>query len=203
MLWKKELDPFITVLAPETSRILTVIIEKPGYQTSAHITVYLTTSGSSKDAQFIRDLAQLQETIEYVSEKYPDILIYIRGDANASVKPRPDNVRDKLFNYFISENSLIPTIIHHKTYHHFLNNGLSDSNIDVLLSSNNNSCGPPTHATETLLNVLCGKTNYLVDSSHDVLVSLTIVPAQPSKIPNMEKIKAPRIEHSKHKVVWE
>ena len=202
VLWKKELDPFITVLAPETSRILTVIIEKPGYQTSAHITVYLTTSGSSKDAQFIRDLAQLQETIEYVSEKYPDILIYIRGDANASVKPRPDNVRDKLFNYFISENSLIPTIIHHKTYHHFLNNGLSDSNIDVLLSSNNNSCGPPTHATETLLNVLCGKTNYLVDSSHDVLVSLTIVPAQPSKIPNMEKIKAPRIEHSKHKVVW-
>ena len=202
VLWKKELDPFITVLVPETSRILTIIIEKPGYQTSAHITIYLTTSGSSKDAQFTQDLALLQENIDHVSEKYPDSLLYIRGDANASVKPRPDNIRDKLFNYFISENSLIPTNINHKTYHHFLNNGLSDSTIDVLLSLNTDSCGSSNIARESLHKVLCGKTNNLVDSSHDVLISSTMVPAKAFKVSDMEKIKAPRIEHSKHKVVW-
>ena len=42
----------------------------------------------------MKDLTLVQETIEIVDEKYPDTLVYVRGDANASAIPRKNNKRD-------------------------------------------------------------------------------------------------------------
>ena len=75
-----------------------------------------------------------------------------------------------------------------------MNHGLSDSNIDVLIH--------PENSEEPLEKVLCSKTNPLVDSSHDALVSSCSLPCQAvSEVP-CNTIKAPKVEHSKHKVVW-
>ena len=133
VLWKKELDPYVTILDPVSSRILVLVLDQPGYQISVHITIYLTTSGN--DPKFVQDLALLQETINNTSQKYPESVMYIRGDANASVLPRQNNKRDDLFKYFTESNDLLATPLNHHTYHHFVNEGLSDSSIDVLLSS--------------------------------------------------------------------
>ena len=82
VLWNKEYDPYVTILDPPSSRILPLVLDKPGYQVSIHITIYLTTSG--RDPEFIRDLAMLEDTIDMVTEKFPNSVVYIRGDANAS-----------------------------------------------------------------------------------------------------------------------
>ena len=159
-LWKKELDPYITVHEPSSSHVLAIILEKPGYQTSIHITVYLSTAG--KDGEFMKDLVLLQNTIDHLGDKYPDSLIFVRGDANASFIQRNKNKCDDLFRYFVEENKFSPLLLNHKTYHHFLNNGLSDSNIDVIMYPKVTSDGLLSSTTESLIKILCGKTNALV-----------------------------------------
>ena len=52
-IWKKELDPYVTMLEPSSSRILALLLEKPGFQTSVHITVYLPTAG--QDTAFMKE----------------------------------------------------------------------------------------------------------------------------------------------------
>ena len=79
--WKSNLDPFVTVLTTESSRILPILLELPGFQPTIHINIYLPTSGREKE--FIDALANLQNTVDELSEKYPTALVYIRGDANA------------------------------------------------------------------------------------------------------------------------
>ena len=156
-MWRRELDPYITILEPVSSRILVLILDKPGFQISAHIAIYLTTSGH--DAQYMQDLALLQDTIDTITDKYPDCITYIRGDANASVLPRANNKRDDLFKYFTEMNNLTHTPTNHTTYHHFVNDGKSDSSIDVLLSPSPTSEATQAPFTEILQNILCGKTN--------------------------------------------
>ena len=135
-IWKKEIDAYITVLEPTSSHVLALILDRPGYRISAHITVYLSTAG--RDADFMRDLANLQDTIDEINEKHPGALIFVRGDANASYLPRKSNRRDELLRFFITENKFCFVDFNHKTYHHFMNQGLSDSNIDILLYPENN-----------------------------------------------------------------
>ena len=36
-LWRKDLDPYITILEPTTSRILVLVLDKPGFQVSIYI----------------------------------------------------------------------------------------------------------------------------------------------------------------------
>ena len=145
-LWDKTLDPYITILEPVTSRILIMILDKPGYQISIHITIHFTTAG--KDSQYMEDLSTLELTIDELSEKYPDSVLYIRGDANSSPVPRKLNKRDVLFKHFLETNNLnfVPT--DHNTYHHFTNEGRSDSTIDVLLCSQFTSEGFPNDCQE-------------------------------------------------------
>ena len=131
----------ISILEPSSSRVLALVMEKPGYQTSVHLTVYMSTS--RKEAEFMKDLTILQDTIEYVGERYSDSLVFVRGDANASFNPRDKNKHDELFCYFVEENKLCCVQIHHKTYHHFRGNGISDSNIDVILHPKVTSAGLP------------------------------------------------------------
>ena len=81
-----------------------MVLDKPGYQVTIHINIYLSTSG--KETEFVQELALLEDTIDAASEAYPDSIIFIRGDANASVIPRNKNQRDLLFQHFLTNNSL-------------------------------------------------------------------------------------------------
>ena len=112
-IWKKDLDAYITILEPSSSRILALVLEKPGVQTSVHITLYLPTAG--KDVEFMKELALLQDIIDHACDEYPDSLIFLRGDANASIIPRKGNKRDDLFNYFADENKLLNVPTNHNT----------------------------------------------------------------------------------------
>ena len=192
-IWKKELDAYISILEPSSSHVLALVLDKPGYKVSIHITVYLTTCG--RDPDFFKDLVHLQDTLDYVNEKYPEASIYIRGDANAATTPRNNNKRDEVFKFFITENRLFPININHKTYHHFTNNGLSDSCIDVLLQ-------PEDSDAETLEKILCMKTNPLIDSSHDALISNISLAYQDTSDKLNDIPVAPKIEHIKHKIEW-
>ena len=171
----------------------------PGYQTSIHITVYLSTAG--RDAEFMKDLVVLQNTIDHLGDKFPDSLIFVRGDANASLIQR-GNKRDDLFRYFVEENKFSPLPLNHQTYHHFLNNGQSDSNIDIIMYPKVTSDGLLSSTTESLIKILCGKTNALVDSSHDVLITSLLLPPQPLPDVSPANILAPKVKHSKYKVLW-
>ena len=173
-LWKKDLDPYITILEPTTSRILVLILDKPGFQVSIHINIYLSTAG--KEPEFMDDLSTLEDTIDMVNEKYPDSIIYIRGDANSAVLPRQNNKRDFLFKHFVNSNNFEHVNLDHRTYHHFINDGLSDSCIDVLLFSKLTSEGFPNLCEENLIKVICSKTSTYVHSSHDVILSSVSFP---------------------------
>ena len=200
-LWKKELDPYITIIGPISSRILVLILDKPGYQVSIHINIYLSTAGN--DAAFMKDLSELEDTMDILSEKHPDSVLYIRGDANSSPVPRPGNKRDVLFKFFLESNNLKYLPTNHNTYHHFVNDGISDSSIDVLLSSRLTSEGFPNIIEEHLDKIVCGKLNPLVDSSHDILLSSLIFPAKTGREqPENDLLTAPRIPNTKHKIMW-
>ena len=199
-MWKKHLDPYISVLEPSSSRILALALQKPGYQTSIHITVYLSTAG--KDNDFMKELVNLQDTIDNVLEKYPNSLLFVRGDANACIPARKHNKRDDLFNFFADENKFSSIPINHKTYHHFMNNGLSDSSIDVIMGCNVSAEGLSATFCESLTKFMCGKTNPLVDSTHDILVSTLVLPVQPTQTVDTDNITAPKVNHIKHKIVW-
>ena len=45
VLWRRELDPFIEVVASNTTAFLPVIFDKPGLNISIHITLYMPTHG--------------------------------------------------------------------------------------------------------------------------------------------------------------
>ena len=200
-MWKHDLDPYITVLEPVSSRILAVILDKPGFQVSIHINIYLSTAG--KESEFVQDLALLEDTIEDAYEKYPHSVLHIRGDANAAPVPRNNNQRDLLFKHFLSNNNLVSIPTNHTTYHHFTNDGSSDSSIDVILRSNITSEGFPNLSKEILKKIICNKTDSTVDSSHDVLISSLSLPAVTSSTPtSLSNVTAPRVSSTKHKVLW-
>lgn len=131
VLWKKNLDKFVSVIETNTSRILPIIIDIPGYVISAHICIYL--PQANLETQFVDHLSKLEETIEEIEDKFSDIPIFIRGDANASVPVRSANKRDELFKFFLERLELNAINTNHKTYHHFVGNGASDSSIDVII----------------------------------------------------------------------
>ena len=199
-LWKKELDPYISIQDPVSSRILVLVLDKPGFQTSIHITIYLPTAG--KDSDFIKELSTLQNITDNLNDAYPDSVTFIRGDANASSVPRDNNKRDALFKYFLEENKLLSIPINHSTYHHFMNGGMSDSTIDVILASEDTSEGIPSSAIETLVKVICSKTNSAVDSCHDILISELLLPTKAMLGPSPDNIVAPKVQHTKHRILW-
>ena len=172
-IWHSDLDLYVTILEPSSSRVLVFVLDKPGYQVTVHITIYLPTAG--KDPEYIGELAVLEDTIDIVSEQYPDSIVYIHGDANSSPTIRQNNKRDELFAFFLENNNLKNVPINHHTYHHFQNEGQSDSNIDVLLSATMSSDGSPNQQEEYLLDVLCGKTCPMINSSHDLIVSRLVL----------------------------
>ena len=189
VLWKQLLDKYISVIPQLTSSsFLLLIFSFPGLTTSIHISIYLPTSG--KDIEFVEQIVKLNECIRKLSDKHPEAVIYIRGDANVNHK---DVNRKALFKKVCHDWNLVETVIKHPTYHHFQGEGMSDSQLDVLLHSKNYS--------ETLNAIICKLSNHLVSSHHDVLLSTFSVPPAHSPTPEDNPL-APRVDNRRVKIHW-
>ena len=165
----------------------------PGYITSYHICIYLPTAG--KDDQFISELSSLEVLLTDIYKKHDGKCpIFIRGDGNASSK---NVLRSNLLKHFLLKHNLFRVKIPHHTYHHFVGNGLFDSDLDIILYSDT----PGT--SEVLENVICKLDNPLINSLHDIVITTFTLPPDPAPPPpSMENIKAPRIENTRQKVLW-
>ena len=84
LLWRRDLDPFITVHPVHTTSFTPLVLKLPGIPTSIHIVIYLPTHG--KDANFISELASLRLCMEELVVNHPGCLIFIRGDSNVNKK---------------------------------------------------------------------------------------------------------------------
>ena len=135
-LWHTSLDPFVTMLPTTSPSVLPILLSIPGLSPSFHIGIYLPTSG--RDPEFLMALTALDMVLLSMAETNPGVPVYIRGDANVN----PNNkTRNNMFQHFLTRHSLTSLPLHHNTHHHFMGDGASDSQLDVLLFS-----GPPSKA---------------------------------------------------------
>ena len=191
VFWKKYLDPYISTINVDSSRFLIFVFNHPNYPKTIHVSVYLPTAGLENE--FIEEISKLEASLDHLAAEHPDATVFIRGDANASLTPRPGNKRDTLFRYFCEKLSLTSSNIPHPTYHHFRGN--TSSSIDVILQTSSSL------NQEVISNVLCSKKNPQVDSKHDIILSTFCLPYTPSSQQTTPS-SAPRIQNTKHKVIW-
>ena len=169
LMWLTSLDQYVTILPTSSPAILPAMVKMPGLITSYHIGIYLPTAGKEED--FIISLAALNIIIEDILEKTDGKCpIFIRGDGNSSSK---NTSRSVLLNHLITQHSLQKLPIKHNTYHHFIGNGLFDSDLDIVLFSNLPGC------SESLSDIICKNSNPLIDSHHDIVVSSFSLPPSP------------------------
>ena len=68
VMWRSKLTPFIKALSTTSTSVLPFLLSVPGLALSAHIAVYLPTSG--KEAEFVSALAALEAILEEINENY-------------------------------------------------------------------------------------------------------------------------------------
>ena len=191
-LWRREFDPFITTWPASSSSFLPIIFNPPNFPKSIHISVYLPTAG--RDAEYLGDLAALETCIDELLEKHPATPVYLRGDFNTNIA---NKTRSGLLHFFLSVHGLKSVHIPHPTYHHFMGNGSSDSNLDCLLYSE----GAPY--PEILTDIICKLNNPLIDSHHDILISSFSLPhTAPKDTIAEDNVVAPRIDIKRTRTVW-
>ena len=189
ILWKKHLDSFISCCQSTSSSFLPIIFSPPGYPTTIHLSIYLPTAG--KDTEFVEDILKIENCIEKLLEKHQDAALYIRGDANVN----HNNVtRNNILQRFCDKWNLVRSTVNHPTYHHFMGQGKSDSQLDVLLHSNTKK--------ESLTKVICKLKNPLVTSHHDVLLSSFSLSRCQKSAPTPDLPRAPRVSNNRVKVHW-
>ena len=190
VMWQTKLEPYIKVLHTDSTSLLPILLSIPGVTISVHIAIYLPTSG--KEAEFVTALAALEVCIEQIKEEY-SCPIFLRGDCNVN----PKNLsRAAIFKHFCSKHSIEALNISHPTYHHFLGNGLYDSQLDVILSCGNSP------ESESLQKIICKLSNPLIHSHHDmILTELGIPLVEPSKQSSVTL--APKVANDRVKIVWE
>ena len=191
VLWRKWIDPFVTIHPVSSSAFLPIILKVPDAQISIHIAIYLPTSG--KEAEFVAELASLQICLENLLEMYDDPVIYIRGDGNTNKK---NHSRTSLLNHFLADLSLTTVQINHNTYHHFTGEGKYDSNIDVLLHS------VLPAVTEMVTEVLCKFDHPEIQSHHDIILSRFSVPTIQTPPSSSGLVRAPRVNITRDKILW-
>ena len=191
VLWRYELDAYVTVYPVKTTSILPLIFTPPGFQGSIHICIYLPTCG--QDRLFMEEFTSLSSLIKELVHLYPGLPVYIRGDFNAS---RKNVVRSNIFEAFKYSEELDEVNIDHTTYHHFTGNGGSDSELDRILYSR---C---VRKPELLIELVCKLTNPLVDSHHDILISSWSTQEEILPCIESNQLIAPKISKSRHKICW-
>ena len=190
-IWKKSLDKYISIHQVSSSSFLPLVYSPPCSPVSVHIGLYLPTSG--KESQFVTEMSKLQILLDELNEKYPSCIIFLRGDCNANPKNRDRSI---IFNNFISDLNLVKVPIPHATYHHFIGDGLFDSNIDTILYSNN------SNVIETVDEIICKFENCYVESHHDIILSSAALPVCPPPFTNDDLKVAPKVEINRVKVKW-
>ena len=191
-LWKHCLDPFISIHKVSSPSILPVIYSPPGAATSVHIAIYLPTSGKEND--FIEELLNLKIAIEELRDKFKNPDIFIRGDSNVNSN---NKARAKIFATFCSEMCLKHVLIEHKTYHHFLGNGLFNSNIDIILHSNS------IKYPESVTKIFCQDEYPYLCSHHDPILSEVAIPKKAKDTSENDDFpKAPTVKNLRHKITW-
>ena len=75
LLWKKSLDPFVTILPVVSRAFCALLLQLPGRKKSIHIAIYLPTSG--RDPEFVSEITNLRVCLENLSLLHPDALVYI------------------------------------------------------------------------------------------------------------------------------
>ena len=191
VLWRRDLDPYIKVVPSYTTAFLPVIFEKPGLNTTIHITLYMPTHG--KDSEFISDLADLRNTLDELTERLTEPSIYIRGDGNINA----NNVsRVALLQQFMSDYNLVRTEIQHNTYHHFVGNGLYDSDIDILLHTRGENIN------EVVQEIICKNDNPAILSHHDIILSKFTIPNAAVTPIRALHDTAPRVDHTRTRISW-
>ena len=191
VLWRKEYDPYVKIQSPKSTSFLILEFSPPGLPPSAHVCVYLPTAG--KESLFIDNLAQLTLALENIKENNPETLCYLRGDFNVSNK---NERRLGLFQQFCSDSELKAVEILHKTYHHFMGSGESDSHLDRLLYSEH------SRFPETLREIHCKLENPLVNSHHDLIVSSFTLPHVPILPEETTNLTAPVVKNSRVRIKW-
>ena len=190
IFWKKSIDKFITVIPSRTSSFLPILFKPPGCSASLHISLYLPTSGL--ESEFVEEISELRTFVEEHLEKNPECSLYIRGDSNVNSN---HTTRIQILRDFLRTTHLRNIDIGHKTYHHFLGNGVFDSNIDVILCSK--TCEHP----EQVEKVFCKFDHPSIASHHDLILSSFSLP-----VGSEEEIKeyptVPTIDNNRVKIFW-
>ena len=130
IMWKALHDPHVSIIPVGTSSFSPIKFSPPGHPTSIHIAVYLPTQG--KEAEFLDEISSLILCIEQLSEQYPEALFYLRGDFNVS---STNKLRMCQIQHLCHQKELVSVSIPHKTYHHFVGGGKSDSDLDKIFFS--------------------------------------------------------------------
>ena len=189
--WKNELDAHISVYPVSTTSYLPVVLSLPGTPVTVHIAIYLPTSG--QESEFADQLTSLRNTVQKLREDYPVSLIYLRGDCNVNVNNKS---RSHMFEDFLNDLKLRRVFFEHKTYHHFMGEGLFDSRIDVILQ--------PSEAdlSEKIERIFCSKLYPEVDSHHDVILSSLVLPKSEVTCEDDSLVTAPQVPNLRHKTIW-
>ena len=190
-LWKLCHDPYISIHPVSSCSILPIIFSPPGSPTSIHVSVYLPTHG--QESAFLDELSNLSLCLDQLLLLHPESPIFLRGDFNVSER---NPKRTALLNHLSNDFHLLQTPLQHKTYHHFLGEGKSDSNLDKLLFSDS------LEFPEVLVTIHCKLEDPRIDSHHDMLISSWSVPVLPPQEPSDDNITAPKIENNRTRVVW-
>ena len=130
VMWKIALDPYVTIHRTDCSSFLPIVVSLPNSPPAIHIALYLPTRG--KECEFLEAIADLRILLDELIQKYQDPVIFLRGDANAS---STNTMRIPLIKQFIQDFNLKLVNVDHKTYHHFMGQGITYSDLDILLYS--------------------------------------------------------------------
>ena len=190
IFWKKSLSEFISVLSTPSASFSALLFRPPGSPSSLQVALYLPTSG--KETEFIDEITSLRIFIEDLLIKDPDLLVFIRGDSNVNVNQA---ARTKMFENFKATFNLLSLPVGHKTYHHFLGNGLFDSAIDVILYTKSKT------VSEQLVQFFCKHDHPDIRSHHDAIVSTFTIPKKSAVIPP-PTFQAPEIPNTRRKIFW-
>ena len=192
ILWHKYLDPYVTVHIADSSSFLPIVLDLPGWKTMVHIATYLPTAG--KEAEYLDSIASMKIALENLVERFDSPAVFLRGDCNTS---SANITRSAVFSSFLADLSLVKLDLNHNTYHHFLGQGSSDSDLDVLLYSDQ------IGNVEKLLAIHCKNQDCHINSHHDLLVSTCSVPHAVVPPPDISKnTVAPRLTNDRHKIIW-
>ena len=191
LLVKRHLEPHIVVIPSLSSSYLPILLQPPGFSSSIHVCIYLPTHG--KDKLFLEELANLSDTLCHIRIDYPHVPVFLRGDFNVNENNfRRMNVLDT---FKIDEDLIeLPTL--KPTYHHFMGNGSSDSKLDKIIHSKH------VPQPEILQNHICKLSHPLVDSHHDILISICFIHHGEQPIIDPNNVTAPTIVNTRHKIKW-